>query len=362
MRIAPISNYYSNYNKVNSQYKQQANTPKSYNEPVFTGADKRLVYFTGEKDRNPEEEKLENMKLERVYRQVPRWEWGSCDGTDTIKATYKKYPEATMALANLDFVTGQNYDLDADFIAEAAPLWARGHSDLIIRYLINHGYNECKYDNENLKPFIETFYQDSETGRDMMFYAQKLNKDSTSRFSPTGVMALAENYKYYPEIDDFVDLEEDDGTYFSSCGERIVKLAELYHSSPDNSARLLQLRNHDGKRVFNEKLLETYEKYPEAFEEFLKVTGAIYNVYPKPLQEGRKAQDGNINEKLVRFNNLYFYDVLVPAYAKYPDRLEEFAQVVDYIKGKGDRYRFNDAEVARLTMATGDKYYHKDNK
>ncbi len=342
MRIAPISNYYSNYNKVNSQYKQQANTPKSYNEPVFTGADKRLVYFTGEKTRKAKEdwEKLKNMKLERVYRQVPRWEWGSCEGTDTIKATYKKYPKETMALANLE-IDGQKYELDADFIEAAAPLLKSGHSYLIEKYLKNHGYNECKYDNDNLKPFIETYYQDSETMGNMEIYSQELNADGTPRFSPTGVMALAKNYNEFPEIYDFVYLKEDDGTYFLSNGERIVELAKLYRSSPDNSARLLKLRNYDGKRVFNEKILDTYNKYPEAFEEFLKAT--------------------KTNKKLKRFNNLYFYDVLVPAYAKYPDFMEEYATVRDY--GAGGRYKFNDAEVARLTMAAGDKYCaHKGNK
>ena len=78
------------------------------------------------------------------------------------------------------------------------------------------------------------------------------------------------------------------------------------------------------------------------------------------LQNSKKifSQATKTNENLKRFNNIYDFDVLVPAYANNPDKLEKFAQMKRVIKDREEEeeYRFNAYEVANLANASNEYY------
>ena len=296
MRIAPISNYYTNYNKVSSQYKPQSNflnTDYSYAKSVFTGSEKK-----GE--------------------------------------TQPLYLKEKLELASFK-VPGSEDALNKDFINAAAPYWTE-HRDRVIAFLTHRGYKEYGYPVRDLGNFMRTY---SNVPENMKKFLQ-MKKDGEYRFSAESAVVLAQNYDALSnEINKFLNLKNNNGTEWllSVDGKSIVNCAKLYKKYPVYAEKLLNLRNYDGDVItINETLLETYSEYPEKFEEFLKVT--------------------KTNKNLQRFNDIYDFDVLVPAYAKYPDRLEEFAQMKRVIKDREEEeeYRFNAYEVANLANASNEYY------
>ncbi|MBQ1612932.1 MAG: hypothetical protein II085_05600 [Alphaproteobacteria bacterium] len=328
MRIAPVQTFYGNYNKINYQ-----NIPLyKINKAEY---DCFVPSFTGSKPTKKQQEK--DLKELRCLT-VPTYDGGTRNRWsepfhghfETVEKTYRKYPTETMELAKLK--TGRKeYALDADFIAAAAPYW-KEHSDIVKIYLKHYGYNEHQYEAKYLKPFVETYLQNPKA---MKKFLRMKDIDGKPRFYVSGVTALASNYKdLKKEIDRFVKLKQDDGTYFALSGERVVDYAKSYQESPVNAERLLQLRNDDGRIVFYENLLKAYDENPEKFEEFLQVT--------------------KTNENLERFSNLHYFDNLVPVYAKYPKEVEELAKIKS--SGTDDGYRLNSYEIADLLETSGENY------